>query len=347
MQFRFLNILIFVFFYSACFPLQSTRDLPVHLIVDAGSSGSRFCPFEIEDAPSCELYESDIKCMKPQARTGLADLNQNEIESVISEGLAGLDSSYRNRIVQISVLGTGGFRKHSTGKQKKQIQLIAQAIQTTNHEAIIKVITGEQEAVYAWKSVGLKYRTKDHTILETGGATVQFAARNKTGNLQSISLPAGMNATSQKYSSLKEFQECQNEAPETGLEPDKAEQRLNSCVKLLISKKGPFQGLSSIQKTDRVYALGAPWDAIFHILETDKIDFDELKAAGIKSCSMNRDELIEWGVHPRFTDSNCYLFAYHIAQLKAAAVNTVHSARGSWPAGAAISGDVLGMCSDS
>lgn len=344
-----LQMLILFVLTVHCGPVLMQRDYPVHLVVDAGSSGTRFCPFEIKDAPACDVYTTEVKCIKPDAPDGLADLSTEEIRNVIQTGLKSIEQGKKDRIIQISVLGTGGFRRHSANRQKQQIQAIAGILQKTNHAATVKVITGNQEAEYAWRSVGLKTGSGDYIIIETGGATVQMAGPGTgSGELRSISIAAGMNVTSESIKSLPAFADCEGEAPAGGYDEQKGKDRFSACYETIMNHSNEFKKLSTfintIKNDGKVYALGAPWDAIFSMHGDDSLESEELRQLGEKACASDKDTLISMGVHPKFTDSNCYLLSYHYAQIKTVKAEEIYSSKGSWPAGAAVSGDVLGLC---
>lgn len=182
-----------------------TPETGVHLIVDLGSSGTRFCLYDVRpahDSKRCELSSARPVCSR--VKGGLAritrGLRSRDVAGrirqqlrtawrLLSEPAVGGDPALRSRVHTAAALGTGGFRDAVTGKPLRLPEwqaLFAEVERFLKHEAgLSKVtarpITGEEEGRLAWLGLSQEMaRPDEFATIEAGGATIQLAV-GRTG----------------------------------------------------------------------------------------------------------------------------------------------------------------------
>lgn len=312
------------------FLASDVRDL--HLVIDAGSSGTRFCLYRMQftssSSNSCNIKQGE--CRSVVADDGLAALPTEKAKEVLRGGFASLTEAQKNRIVHVSLLGTGGFRRLSPSAQKTAMTGLAEVIFETGLPATVRVISGEEEALLAWRSIRAETGSDSHAIIETGGATIQVATGTDGQVTRSISLQLGMNEI---RSRLKKESACFS-AP--------SEDRFDTCKRELLPLLGPLRQWAIPEQN--TYGLGNPYVAIFKQLDADKIKRTDIDARGRLLCAAGSEQLSEYGIAAEHQKLTCYLFAYHSAQLELLGAGSVHKGSGSWPPGAAISPEFFPSC---
>tara|TARA_Y100001937_G_scaffold12497_1_gene15988 strand:+ start:92361 stop:93395 length:1035 start_codon:yes stop_codon:yes gene_type:complete len=303
-------------------PFLAERPSRIHLVIDAGSSGTRFCPYRVDNY--CAHVDPAQACLRITARSGLADLNGAEIQKVLDQGVQELEGMEIEKAV---LLGTGGFRRLSESRRTKQLELIADELKKRIPNSESRVITGQQEANLAYIAmIAFRDGKTDHIILETGGATVQLAGSGLTAR----SAPAGLNEI---RNSPDLPRECTEEA-------DASSERFEACSK----------GLRQIFRSNRwhaaffkdqdlasVYALGSSWQSIFTVAGKESLSLDELQNQGKRICNSSLDEIVKAGVPEKFAPASCYLHSYQYVLASELKIGTLLQGEGSWPPGAAIS----------
>ncbi|EHQ05961.1 hypothetical protein Lepil_1270 [Leptonema illini DSM 21528] len=312
------------------FPESDVRDL--HLVIDAGSSGTRFCLYRMQftssSSNSCKIKQGE--CRSVVADDGLAALPPEKAKEALRGGFASLTEAQKNRIVHVSLLGTGGFRRLSSSAQKTAMTGLAEAIFETGLPATVRVISGEEEALLAWRSIHSETGSNSHAIIETGGATVQVATGTDGRVNRSISLPLGMNET---RSHLKKESACFS-APSAD--------RFDTCKRELLPLLGPLRQWTVPERN--TYGLGNPYAAIFKQLDRDEIRRTDIDARGRLLCASDSEQMAEYGIAAEHQKLTCYLFAFHSAQLELLGVESVQKGSGSWPPGAALSPEFFPSC---
>ncbi len=336
---------IIIVFALSCFPAKTSKEVFYHLIIDAGSSGTRFCPYQIYlNQNHCTLKDFSDPCISINSKNGLADLSKEEIHQTLDKGFDFIFLNYKS-IDFISLLGTGGFRKLNNEERKEKLKYISEYFLKIPITTNIKLISGEEEAYFAWKSIEILYNSKNHNIIETGGATIQFAYIDENKNFHSISLPIGMNRTYENLIKFKEFQEnCKY-----GL-------NLNSfmfefCKNFIKEKIYEDPNLKNFIKEHKrnffrntTYTSGTPWYTIFTLTKSKEITIDQLKKYGENFCSKTQNEFQKENSKDIYTDKNCYLFYYHLAQLESLQISQVSKGIQSWTLGASVSQKSIPYC---
>lgn len=307
---------------------DNARDL--HLVIDAGSSGTRFCLYRMQfttaSTNSCTVRSGN--CQSIPANHGLADLPPDQARAVLQRGFQTLTVEQKRRILHVSLLGTGGFRKLSKSAQQARLQALAQFIFETGYPATVRILSGEEEALLAWRSLRPAGRA-DYAIVETGGASVQVVTEDIEKRRQALSFPVGMNETRKRLPaktacfappSAERFRRCRTE-----LRP------------LLVS-------LQRVRVTEtNAYGLGTPYRAIFHQLQGDDLQRSDIDEAGERLCADTAEELYR-RIEPEHRSKACYLYAYHSVQMELLGLAQIKRATGSWPQGAAVSPDYFPAC---
>lgn len=172
----------------------------VHLIVDLGSSGTRFCLYDVRtprDAKRCELTSAHPVCsrvkgglakitrgVRPRDVAGRVRQQLRNAWRLLTDPAVGGDPTLKGRVHSAAALGTGGFRDATTGKPLKLPEwqalfaeverfLIQEAGLTT---ATVRQITGEEEGRLAWLGLSQEMaRPDEFATIEAGGATIQLA----------------------------------------------------------------------------------------------------------------------------------------------------------------------------
>ncbi|MCB1138620.1 MAG: hypothetical protein KDK25_14915 [Leptospiraceae bacterium] len=306
------------------------RKHPVHLVIDAGSSGTRFCPFAIQ-AGTCQLIDPKQDCFSVEGSGGLADLSEAEVFRLMESGFQRLDGL---EIQEAVLLGTGGFRKLPSSRQRTQLQIVESALQSQFALARAEIISGEEEARLAYLSVTAARGAKDHTILETGGATVQLAGLGR----KPASVPAGLNA----MRSLT--------GPPEACRPETApyQRRFDDCVlalnDVLLEQDWYEDFFQKVDNSLPVFVLGSSWKSIFAIAGKSSMNLTELKDQAKRICNSSIANVEAEGVPARYAPDSCYLHSYQFLFLWSLHIGEFQQGDGSWPPGAAIS-DHFRSCS--
>lgn len=339
------NYKFYIIIILYCLPQKNQNKIFHHLVIDAGSSGTRFCPYKINYLNQiCILNEVKEECYIVPSKNGIANLSKEEINEVFDKGFNQIFLNHK-KIDYISLLGTGGFRKLTQEEKKKKLEFITEYFFKIPITANIKIISGEEESYLAWKSIEVLYNSKNHNILETGGATIQIGIKSE--KFLSISLPFGMNSTYESLLKIPEFKKkCQY-----GL-------RLNStqyeyCKNLIKEKVYNNEELvqfvkkyKNYLKTNKTYSSGTPWYTIFSLTNTNQLSPSILEKQGKEFCNKTKEEFFQYNLEEKFFDKLCYLFYYHSAQLESLEISTIYKGIQSWTIGASISNIAIPYCTE-
>lgn len=328
-----------------CLPTINQKKIFYHLIIDAGSSGTRFCPYKIDySTQKCILKELKEDCYIVPAKNGMANLSKEEINNVLDKGFSQIFSNYK-KIDYISLLGTGGFRKLTQEEKKKKFESITEYFFKIPITSNIKFISGEEESYLAWKSIEVFYNSKSHNILETGGATIQIGIKSE--KFFSISLPFGMNSTYENLLENNEFKEkCKYGLK---ISPEQYEFCKNFIKEKifnnqeLIQFKDKYKNYLKINKT---YSSGTPWYTIFTLTNANQLTSTILENKGKEFCNKTKEELFEYNLKEKYYDKLCYLFYYHSAQLESLEIPILYKGIESWTIGASISKIAIPYCGE-
>ena len=326
------------------------RGESLHLVVDAGSSGTRFCLFRIQKSSggSCQalsLSSPYNKCQKVKAANGLADLSTTDALGVIEKGLNQFPANIRSRIQAMALLGTGGFRRQSRGAQKKIIAKLNAGLRTKKIKLPLHIITGGMEGKLAWRAARQLGTDGPFAILETGGATVQLAAGPTFQKLQAKSVSAGLNDSYTKLQKEPGFAHC---LPSASKSP-RSYQLCRGLIENFVASTGFTRFARSRSLSLRslpLYGVGAPWGAVFHFTGTDKVSPSDIDILGVNYCGMSESQLIQNGVDKRFAAKTCFLISHQSALLRATGAPLIHKGGESWPRGGAVTNQFFGGCKD-
>lgn len=273
-------------------PGEPAPEESVHLVIDLGSSGTRFCLYAVRSGPgqtSCSLVSPRPVCSR--VRGGLAKLTKGRKAAQVSELIdphlqsawmllgdpaRGGDPVLRRRVRAAVALGTGGFRDWTTGQPKDRPEwqaLFAEVeeflLRETGLTSITaRPITGEEEGRLAW--LGLSQggsRPAEFAAIEAGGATIQFAV-GKTGvapqDIKVASDPLGQDVVFERFVSgsgaiSKAFTACYNPK-----HPQK--QNGGKCMELLLQKvfkNSTVHRLAEESTQRRLFGLGLSFTDLF------------------------------------------------------------------------------------
>jgi len=318
---------------------------PIHLVIDAGSTGTRFCLYGVsrDAAGACQVQSLPAPydtCRPVRAPNGLADLGPERAVQVVEQGLADIDAATRARIAGGALLGTGGFRRQAEAHNDAVFRALRARF--ADRIGTMRVLTGEMEAELAWESMRQVGATRPLSIIETGGATVQFASGDDARRLAAVSAPIGM-TTAYRDVLRRAEREC---IAEEGRQPAFAACR--AFIAGSVFGGSPLERFMAAQPADvtdrQLHGMGAPWGAIFRFGGRDRFTAAELAAAGESICATPVGALRakfgdEWD--PRRL---CFLFAYQSAFLEAVRGREIAKGDESWPRGAAGSHAIFGSC---
>jgi hypothetical protein len=301
-----------------------------HLVIDSGSSGTRFCVFDVTHDPAtkaCAVGADQAICGKGSG--GLAALTDGkdpkEVPALVTPKLeeawtaleaawtaAGKDKADLEMIRYGAALGTGGYRDPMTAAPA--INPAWDAVWTTIDgflktkgltNVVAEAIPGEDEARLAWVGVNEAVAPgKPFAIIETGGATLQLAGGTPGDAYDELlggSIYNGMNYDFAQDSSDPAFAVCYSPM-------DRSTQDGAKCTAYLAEKHFKNNGLESLAATispRSLYGLGAPWSGIFRDFpvappwtpKTDDtlhpaITLENLKALAAKACPLSDDEIL-------------------------------------------------------
>ena len=278
----------------------------------------------------CQIKNSD--CRKIIAKDGLAALSSDDAIVTIKTALSQqIQKDEKQRIVKITLLGKGGFRRLSIADQNRRLKEIMNAIfESTPYTATGKVLTGEEEAELAWQSVAANTGSSTHTIIETGGASMQVAVGQNGVVQRKMSLPLGMNDVRAK---LGETSSCFSKP---------TADRFDLCRSEIEPLLGRLSSVSIDNAT--VFGLGSPYSAIMAQLHTNTVSLSLIDRRGKEACAAGQDQLTKWQIEESNQPLTCFLYAYHSVQLSKLNVSQITKADGSWPTGAALSADYFAGC---
>lgn len=283
-------------------PLQttdrgSTRNHTVHLALDLGSSGTRFCmyPVWVDDAaphgkrcrvgsqaPTCVKMSGGIAALvrnhSPEDVPGLILPKLRSAWEALGDGRKKGNLDLRNRISGVVALGTGGFRDPSTNlpDPRPEFRAVWSEITRFFHEearqgqVMARTISGLEEARLAWLGVAeQRFATSQDSfaIIEVGGASIQFATSGRSLDYEDLYAASEYRGQDYVFNHFAPagspvapgFDACFH--PE-----DRQQQDGISCMAFL--RKTVFSGSSINQLAyhfapRRLYGLGAPWIGIF------------------------------------------------------------------------------------
>ena len=331
------------FLGSACGQRRvPTAALPVHLVIDAGSSGTRFCLYSIQaEAPgSCKANPVDAleTCIKVPAPNGLADLNHAGRLRVLEQGLKLARARAGRALDGVVLLGTGGFRRLSSIQRRSAQTSIEQILTSLAPGGSLRIISGPEEGELAWHSVLLRTGVPRFTTLETGGATVQIAGKGPKG-IQAASFPLGQNAAFREASVLPGFSACL-------AGPEKKADSFLQCRGLVRAVLGPIAALASApwSRAEPLFGLGSSWDAIFSMAGRESLTLADIDVLGNKMCTLSIEGTVSSGIPLDFASRTCFLISVQRETLAATGHLRIRRGYESWPRGAAASGQYFRLC---
>ncbi|MCE9597657.1 MAG: hypothetical protein K8S54_06780 [Spirochaetia bacterium] len=318
----------------ACTSRRNDDSLPIHMIFDAGSSGTRVCLFAVSRTDRCRASDTEFGCKDIKAENGLADLGPGGAEQTVRRGLDMLDESSRKRVTGAALLGTGGFRRISVAGQQAVLKQSGSVLLPQGYPSVLRVITGDEEGRLAWLSVREKLGSSKHTIVEIGGATVQIAT-GADKQIRSVSTPDGMNDGIKKLKSdsacfkIGRLEDCRKEIQENIFR--------NSGLRTFAG------GMTLEEKSRPLYGLGAPWNAIFKTAGRNNLSSSDLLKQAVSTCGKSIADLSR-DMPEAHAKRACYLHAYALELLSVTGQNQISQGYESWPRGAAVAGEYFDDC---
>ncbi|MBM4357513.1 MAG: hypothetical protein FJ096_05310 [Deltaproteobacteria bacterium] len=263
-------------------------EVRLHLVVDSGSSGTRFCVFDVKrelESKRCSIGAAPSICGKGSG--GLAALTNGKPPAEVPDLVlpkfqdawkaledawvqAGRDKAELATVEGAAALGTGGYRDPVTAEPAMnpawdQVWKSFEAYFKTKGipSYVAKAIPGEDEARLAW--VGVREAvapTEPFAIIETGGATLQLASGAPTDAYDALaraSIYRGLNYELDQLKADPGFAVCSTPT-------NRSKQDGAKCVSFLIEKVHSNDALTELAKTIStrpLYGLGAPWTGLF------------------------------------------------------------------------------------
>lgn len=327
----------------------SSSDVPLHLVIDAGSSGTRLCLFGIKylegQCSAVDLRPPYDRCSQFAETQGLADMGDEKAKQAVESALSQIDGDTRNEIRAAALLGTGGFRKLPKERREAILDRIRAAFDAHSLPVRLEVITGEQEGTLAWKTVSQNFSSLDHIILETGGATVQLAY-GTVDAIKSASSPVGI---SEAFITLREegnFSYCyhQKTAGRRDVDYDNCRRYVRARLFDGSAIQQLARGIDPERKQQAIYAIGGSWRATFSVLGSNELSLSDIIEQGRKLCKIDPDKLPDHGIAKRFAPRACFQYAYQAGLLEATGFQKIRNGFESWPKGAAISKEYFPDC---
>ncbi len=271
----------------------------VHLVLDLGSSGTRFCMYPVvidttaperkrcrvpsaASNPTCVKMSGGVAALvrnhRPEEVAGLIGPRLRQAWESLGDPLRKGNPQLRDRIRGVVALGTGGFRNPSTNlpDDRDEFNAVWTEIgrffrnEAKQEHVVARTISGLEEARLGWLGVAqqMPVSPKDSfAIIEVGGASIQFATSGRS--LDYEDLYAASEYRGQDYVFNKFVTESGQVTPgfDACYHPeDPSQQDGGSCMSFL--RKSVFWGSSINQlayhfSSRRLYGLGAPWVGIF------------------------------------------------------------------------------------
>ncbi|MCR9141946.1 MAG: hypothetical protein NXI24_06820 [bacterium] len=339
-------------------------DGPLHLVIDAGSSGTRLCLFEIQR--SCDTDSQACACHAPEARTAGQSTGAGTCQSIPdSPGLAtlppagaatalarGLEQSLAPAIIErlqgAVLLGTGGFRQVPAERRAAIVQALSSELKHNIEASGVAVLSGSDEGRLAWLAMREIEESSSHAILETGGASVQFAGGPDSQAIESISLPIGINKAFESLQSDPQLARCYPfGAPDGQTDFDDCRAAIRRAVFSDAAAKSLTKAAAGARDAGddagRLFGLGSSWRAVFAGMDQSKVSLSELLHFGRRVCAERK--LTEQERTSKYLKRRCYLYAYQSVLLEETGFDRITRGNESWPRGAAISGEFFPACS--
>lgn len=307
--------------------------MPLHLVLDAGSSGTRICLFGVAAADGrCHAYDTTFGCKDVPASGGLADQGP-AAKSTVEKALRLLTADELRRVQAAALLGTGGFRRLPEAQQKSVLGYAGEAFQSTRFAGTLKVLSGEDEGLLAWAALGERTGSDEHAIVEIGGATVQIAA-GRRGSVRAISTKDGMNDAARMLT---------DKSPCFTTRGSACREEVRSKIFSSSALGGFYSSLSPEHKNLPLFGLGAPWNAVFARAKSTELTAEDLQKQTADVCAQSVESL-KASMPEEHAKRACYLHSYTLELLKLIGSPRIRQGGESWPRGAAISGQYFPMC---
>ncbi len=317
----------------ACTSQKQGDSMPLHMVLDAGSSGTRICLFGVTRAGDrCRAFDTSFGCKDVPAAGGLADQGR-AAKSTVEKALSMVSAEDLRRVQAAALLGTGGFRRLPDAEQKSVLGFAGEAFQSTSFAGTLKVLSGEDEGVLAWTALGERIGSDEHAIVEIGGATVQIAA-GRRGSVRAISTKDGMNDAAKM---LTEKSACFTTRGSA------CKEEVRSKIFAASTLGGFYASLSQEQRNLALFGLGAPWNAVFARAKTSELTGADLEKQTAEVCAQSVESL-KSAMPEEHAKRACYLHSYAFELLKITGASRIRQGGESWPRGAAISGNYFPVC---
>lgn len=320
-------------------PSVSATDVPSrqhsspHLVIDAGSTGTRFLLYEVRHEPrGCIATPKELP--KEEASGGV---NQGGLAQMCANGTAvawlkaHLPSGLGAPPEHVVLLGTGGFR-NLRSQENDTFQQCWTEMTTHLEDRIgrMDIITGEQEGTFAWMAMEqwlTEPSKKGFSILEMGGVSVQFA----TGVSRPDVISKSKDGVGFKQI-RKKLNDVSNNPCQFGEDnPENFVNCRDAMETLLRDSAFPeeVKGLPPEVAERPVYGVGEAWQKFANELSGEKLSSQGLEGLGKNVCEM------------KTASEKCISLAYTSALLKVMNITTIHWVPApnhylSWTQGAAI-----------
>ncbi len=321
----------------SCARSRDDGGLPLHAVIDAGSSGTRICLFAVKkDGDACHAVDTEFGCKDVPAEDGLADIGPERTTQVVRSALA-LVQSDSKRIQGAALLGTGGFRRAQPARQTEVMRAAGSVLLEQGYPSTVRVIQGEEEGRLAWFSIAEAKGSRAHRTLEIGGATVQLTTGTEA-SVRAISTPDGLNDSAKK---LGDKSACFHPGTEDAHKVCVTEIRDRVFLNSRLSDFA--MGFSAAEKALPLYGLGAPWNAVFGRAGKTELTVEDIDRQAAMLCGKTIQELSTM-MKPEYAARACYLNSYAGELLRVAGAKTVLKGNESWPRGASVAPEYFADC---